>query len=657
MSGGIPLHFGARVFNVKDFGAVGDGLAHPLSAFFLSIGAAQIVYPRATALTESIEWHAHQLAIDMATTAGGGIIYSPAGTYIMSASTATAPDSLKFPLRIDNATTAPGVNNAQVHWMGDGDIITQLQWTADMGSSPGTAYAVMCGQQAGDPGGQQADSRYAKGNGATSAAWFRDLCLIGPAVSNTTIGATGCNVSGICWAAHRMLTNVRISGFYAGLDIVGDHTAFRHVLVDHCYYGWYINHNSPSLYGDLATDGKCSIGTCRMACVGFAYGGSMGTWQISGRMFMGTSPFAFFKEATPASPPAKPVPAPAFLAGIEFDALFIEDLGNAFIWDDNQRVNGNTNATVLDRCVFRNLTLPGWNDALRLPNYDRCHILIGNMNGCRFENVTKLEATGCTRPLIDVQGSMYGESVLTGDIEAIIASCNAVGGQGIYSAVTVASGGSNYAVGDLIVLAGGTLVGTANAAILRVATVTGTAVATVTIWGTGLYSTLPTTATQASTSGSGSGATFTIGATAGSTPLLFRAADVACKRMAVEHTHGDGSLGCYKGHVWATYNGHAVTAQQAVCNLFYGVQPATDTSVGAFIGLARTSCTFSGGNVIVAEEGDDIPYNATGTNTGQTLKKLTSTAGAVTDATGISDGRVVGFANFSSKMQLFKRRN
>ncbi len=34
MSGGIPLRFGARVFNVKDFGAVGDGLAHPLSAFF-----------------------------------------------------------------------------------------------------------------------------------------------------------------------------------------------------------------------------------------------------------------------------------------------------------------------------------------------------------------------------------------------------------------------------------------------------------------------------------------------------------------------------------------------------------------------------------------------------------------------------------------------
>ena len=655
MSGGIPLRFGERVFNVKDFGAVGDGLAHPLSGFFPSLAAAQAVYPRATALTESIEWHAHQLAIDTATTAGGGIIYSPAGTYIMSAATATAPNSLKFPLRIDNATAAPGPNNAQVHWMGDGDIITQLQWTVDMGSSPGTAYAVMCGQQAGDPINQQTDSRYWANNGATSAAWFRDLCLVGPAIGNSTIGAVGCNVSGICWAAHRMLTNVRVSGFYAGLDIVGDHTAFRHVQVDRCYYGWYINQNSPYLYGDLATDGKCSIGNCRMACVGFAYGGAMGTWQISGRMFMGTSPFCFFKEATPASHPV--TPAGTFLAGIAFDALFVEALGNAFIWDDNQRANGNTNATTLDRCVFRNLTLPGWNDALRLPNYDRCHILIGNMNGCRFENVTKLDATGCTRPLIDVQGSMYGESVLTGDIEAIIASCNAVGGQGIYSAVTVASGGSNYAVGDLIVLAGGTLVGNANAAILRVATVTGTAVASVTIWGTGLYSTLPTTATQASTSGSGSGATFTIGGTAGSTPLLFKSIDLACKRMAVEHTHGDGSLGSYKGHVWATYNGHAVTAQQAVCNLFYGVQPATDTAVGAFIGLARTSCAFSGGNVIVAEEGDDVPYNATGTNTGQTLKKLTSTAGAVTDATGISDGRVIGFTNISSKMQVFKRRN
>lgn len=76
------------------------------------------------------------------------------------------------------------------------------------------------------------------------------------------------------------------------------------------------------------------------------------------------------------------------------------------------------------------------------------------------------------------------------------------------SAGVPSAAGSNYAVGDTIVLAGGTAV---RAAVLTVASLTGSGVASVTIDDPGLYSTAPTNpAAQASTSGSGSGATFSL---------------------------------------------------------------------------------------------------------------------------------------------------
>lgn len=47
-----------------DFGAIGDGLYHPLSERFNSLSDAQTQYPRATALTASIDYHATQAFLD-----------------------------------------------------------------------------------------------------------------------------------------------------------------------------------------------------------------------------------------------------------------------------------------------------------------------------------------------------------------------------------------------------------------------------------------------------------------------------------------------------------------------------------------------------------------------------------------------------------------
>ncbi len=138
---------------------------------------------------------------------------------------------------------------------------------------------------------------------------------------------------------------------------------------------------------------------------------------------------------------------------------------------------------------------------------------------------------------------------------------------------------------------------------------------------------LPTTATPGeSTSGSGSGATFTIEGTAGSTPLLFKRLTLLASvwRSSIR-TAERASLGLLQGACVGDLQRSWSHGPTGCLQSLYGVQPATDTAVGAFIGLARTSCSsLREGNVIVAEEGDDIPYSATGTNSGQTLKKLTS---------------------------------
>jgi hypothetical protein len=70
--------------SVKDFGAIGDGLSHPLSSIFSTLSAAQSVYPIATSLTQEIDFIAGQTANNYCYAKGGGAVYWPAGHYIGS---------------------------------------------------------------------------------------------------------------------------------------------------------------------------------------------------------------------------------------------------------------------------------------------------------------------------------------------------------------------------------------------------------------------------------------------------------------------------------------------------------------------------------------------------------------------------------------------
>lgn len=65
--------------DVRDFGAVWDGSSHPLSGYYATLGAAQAVYPHATALTNEIDWAATQAAVNALDVTGGEVVM-PSGT-------------------------------------------------------------------------------------------------------------------------------------------------------------------------------------------------------------------------------------------------------------------------------------------------------------------------------------------------------------------------------------------------------------------------------------------------------------------------------------------------------------------------------------------------------------------------------------------------
>jgi hypothetical protein len=74
--------YGGQVWNVKAFGAIGDGSSHALSTRYATLAAAQVVYAFATALTQEIDYCAIQAACNAAIPGGTALL--PPGEYIIS---------------------------------------------------------------------------------------------------------------------------------------------------------------------------------------------------------------------------------------------------------------------------------------------------------------------------------------------------------------------------------------------------------------------------------------------------------------------------------------------------------------------------------------------------------------------------------------------
>lgn len=69
----------------RAWGAIGDGTMHPLSEQYATLGAAQAVFPFATALTQSLDWAGHQAAIN----AGKRRLRSDDASYVFASNTDT----------------------------------------------------------------------------------------------------------------------------------------------------------------------------------------------------------------------------------------------------------------------------------------------------------------------------------------------------------------------------------------------------------------------------------------------------------------------------------------------------------------------------------------------------------------------------------------
>lgn len=68
-------------FACKDFGGIADGTSHPLSERYVTLAAAQVDYPFATALTQQIDYCAIQAALNACGLAGGGTVYLNPGVW------------------------------------------------------------------------------------------------------------------------------------------------------------------------------------------------------------------------------------------------------------------------------------------------------------------------------------------------------------------------------------------------------------------------------------------------------------------------------------------------------------------------------------------------------------------------------------------------
>lgn len=68
-------------FDVRDYGAIGDGGSHPLSESYGSLGEAQAVFPHAVSLNDEVDWAGIQKAIEACKVVGKATVYLPPGRY------------------------------------------------------------------------------------------------------------------------------------------------------------------------------------------------------------------------------------------------------------------------------------------------------------------------------------------------------------------------------------------------------------------------------------------------------------------------------------------------------------------------------------------------------------------------------------------------
>lgn len=388
----INYNFGliSTTYNVKAYGAIGDGITHPLSQSFGSLALAQASYPNATALTEEIDYHAIRKSIDVAAAAGGGTVLLPKGRYMMN--NAASPACF---LRIPEATYRVSESAQQVNLKGEGWRNSVLKWPTDYGTN-GSNFAICCG----DPTGTKANG-LGRWGGNYYEGYFEDLAFEGP-VPSFTVGVNNRNLSGIGWGSRRNMTRVGCNGFYAGIDIVGDWASIKSCYFTYNYYGAYFPSKSNSLYGDVDFY-KCLFTSAAMAAIAIGNGGYIQSEFLG--CYIGGAPYGIMQEAGSTSD--------TLVFGRFVDCQF-EFLGNAAIFDENVLAGGTRHLTLItssfENCPFF------YSDTTKLNTSNRGRVALivcKTIQDVRFVQMNELPPG--TETITDVtQASVMNSTTATG---------------------------------------------------------------------------------------------------------------------------------------------------------------------------------------------------------------------------------------------------
>lgn len=248
------LALSGRVVDVREFGAIGDGAAHPLSDRFGSLGAAQAVYPFVTALTQQLDYAGIQAAILQVETGNvGGKVWLGRGTFVVNSE-----------LEIDEWGT---------HIWGVSFQSTQLLWQTDLGSAKYGIKAV-------DSGGQ--------GN----ASGLHYLRTTGPGSFGYPLtGTQACDMDGIRLNSMLTLDHVYTNQFRAGWVMCQDHHFLNRSMSNGNFYN--------VLYPTGTTKGNDTFIACLLQGAGFASVAVEGGNDIDFALFyqcdLGASPYGIYK--------------------------------------------------------------------------------------------------------------------------------------------------------------------------------------------------------------------------------------------------------------------------------------------------------------------------------------------------------------------------
>ncbi|MBP0496236.1 hypothetical protein [Roseomonas indoligenes] len=335
----------ARPFDVRRFGAIWDGRSHPLRERFPTIERARAVYPFARSLEQQVDFCATQGAINAAAAAGGGCVWLPRGVGTMD-DTLVIPEARPF-----------GDPGTQVDMRGEVWQGTRLRWTTDLG--PGR-FAISFG----DPAASRANrlGRYAADG--MYEGLFEDFCIEGPNPPGA-LGAVHTRMSGLAWGARRTLRRIRVSRFYAGIDLVGDHSLWESVQTPDNFYGVYVAEPSDYMVGDNVYT-KCFFTGCRMAAIAIHPRACLPSGIYIG-CYIGGAPYGVMKEERN----GLTNPDNRLAAGVVFDRCMFEYIGNAMLEDRNFRETTATAISDLVDVQFRGLCYFQWQDGNRIPAHPR----------------------------------------------------------------------------------------------------------------------------------------------------------------------------------------------------------------------------------------------------------------------------------------------